>query len=179
MRWACPPSPGRCGGCGLPASSCPWSSPPSQKNSSQAEDIFAAVTRVLGQAPVAFRGAELLAGKDEGGFGWITINYVLGSLVKVPRAAPGRGLAEQGQASEAGPGTQCPSVVSTPSLESGPGLRRGHWWARWTWAGPPPRSASCPEARSWTRAPRPPSGCTARSTASTPTATSASGGTRC
>lgn len=65
----------------------PWSSPPSQKNSSQAEDIFAAVTRVLGQAPVDFRGAELLAGKDEGALGWITVNYVLGSLVKVPRAA--------------------------------------------------------------------------------------------
>ncbi|XP_006918294.1 ectonucleoside triphosphate diphosphohydrolase 8 isoform X2 [Pteropus alecto] len=54
----------------------------SQKNSSQAEDIFAAVTRVLGQAPVDFRGAELLAGKDEGALGWITVNYVLGSLVK-------------------------------------------------------------------------------------------------
>lgn len=34
-----------------------------------------------------FRGAELLAGKDEGALGWITVNYVLGSLVKVPRAA--------------------------------------------------------------------------------------------
>lgn len=179
MRWACPPSPGWCGGHGLPASSGPWSSLPSQKNSSQAEDILAAVTRVLGQAPVAFRGAELLAGQDEGAFGWITVNYVLGLLVKVPRAAPGWGLAEQGQAGKASPGTQCPSVVSTPSLESGLGLRRGRWWAPWTWAGPPPRSASCPEARFWTRAQRPPSACTGPSTASTPTATSASGGTRC
>ncbi|XP_016067301.1 PREDICTED: ectonucleoside triphosphate diphosphohydrolase 8 [Miniopterus natalensis] len=54
----------------------------SQKNSSQAEEIFAAITQVLGRAPVDFRGAELLAGQDEGALGWITINYVLGLLVK-------------------------------------------------------------------------------------------------
>nr|XP_012423659.1 PREDICTED: ectonucleoside triphosphate diphosphohydrolase 8 [Odobenus rosmarus divergens] len=54
----------------------------SQKNSSQAGDIFAAVSRVLGQAPLDFWGAELLAGQDEGALGWITINYVLGMLIK-------------------------------------------------------------------------------------------------
>nr|KAF6280267.1 ectonucleoside triphosphate diphosphohydrolase 8 [Pipistrellus kuhlii] len=54
----------------------------SQKNSSQAGHIFAAVSDVLGLAPVAFWGAELLAGQDEGALGWITINYVLGLLVK-------------------------------------------------------------------------------------------------
>ncbi|XP_045418751.1 ectonucleoside triphosphate diphosphohydrolase 8 [Lemur catta] len=54
----------------------------SQKNSSQAEDIFAAVTRVLAGSPVDFQGAKLLHGQDEGAFGWITINYVLGLLIK-------------------------------------------------------------------------------------------------
>ncbi|XP_069333269.1 ectonucleoside triphosphate diphosphohydrolase 8 isoform X1 [Eulemur rufifrons] len=54
----------------------------SQKNSSQAEDIFAAVTRVLAGSPVDFQGAKLLDGQDEGAFGWITINYVLGLLIK-------------------------------------------------------------------------------------------------
>ncbi|XP_025117914.1 ectonucleoside triphosphate diphosphohydrolase 8 isoform X2 [Bubalus bubalis] len=56
----------------------------SRKNRSQAEDVFAAVSRALGQSPVDFRGAELLTGQDEGAFGWITINYVLGLLVKLP-----------------------------------------------------------------------------------------------
>lgn len=54
----------------------------SQKNSSQAGAIFAAVSRVLGQSPLDFWGAELLAGRDEGALGWVTINYVLGMLVK-------------------------------------------------------------------------------------------------
>ncbi|XP_053412609.1 ectonucleoside triphosphate diphosphohydrolase 8 [Nycticebus coucang] len=54
----------------------------SQKNSSQVEDIFAAVTRVLGQSPVDFRGTEILDGQDEGAFAWVTVNYVLGLLIK-------------------------------------------------------------------------------------------------
>ncbi|KAF6124124.1 ectonucleoside triphosphate diphosphohydrolase 8 [Phyllostomus discolor] len=54
----------------------------SRKNSSQAAGIFAAVAQALGRAPLDFRGAELLPGRDEGAFGWITINYVLGLLVK-------------------------------------------------------------------------------------------------
>ncbi|KAM9082402.1 ectonucleoside triphosphate diphosphohydrolase 8 isoform 3-T3 [Megaptera novaeangliae] len=54
----------------------------SQKNSSQAEDVFAAVNWVLSRSPVDFWGAELLAGQDEGALGWVTINYVLGLLVK-------------------------------------------------------------------------------------------------
>ncbi|XP_029058567.1 ectonucleoside triphosphate diphosphohydrolase 8 isoform X6 [Monodon monoceros] len=54
----------------------------SRKNSSQAEDVFAAVSQALSRSPVAFWGAELLAGQDEGALGWVTINYVLGLLVQ-------------------------------------------------------------------------------------------------
>uniref|UniRef100_A0A8C6HXU3 Ectonucleoside triphosphate diphosphohydrolase 8 n=1 Tax=Mus spicilegus TaxID=10103 RepID=A0A8C6HXU3_MUSSI len=54
----------------------------SQKNSSQARDILAAVSQTLSKSPVDFWGAKILAGQDEGAFGWITINYVLGMLLK-------------------------------------------------------------------------------------------------
>ncbi|XP_042528624.1 ectonucleoside triphosphate diphosphohydrolase 8 isoform X3 [Dipodomys spectabilis] len=53
-----------------------------QKNGSLARGILAAVTRVLSQSPVDFWGAEILTGRDEGSFAWITINYALGRLVK-------------------------------------------------------------------------------------------------
>uniref|UniRef100_A0A8C5X5I3 Ectonucleoside triphosphate diphosphohydrolase 8 n=1 Tax=Malurus cyaneus samueli TaxID=2593467 RepID=A0A8C5X5I3_9PASS len=33
--------------------------------------------------PVDFRGARILTGSEEGSFGWITVNYLLGTLVKV------------------------------------------------------------------------------------------------
>ncbi|XP_052036991.1 ectonucleoside triphosphate diphosphohydrolase 8 isoform X2 [Apodemus sylvaticus] len=54
----------------------------SQKNSSQARDILDAVSQTLSKSPVDFWGAKILAGQDEGAFGWITINYVLGMLLK-------------------------------------------------------------------------------------------------
>ncbi|XP_069871278.1 ectonucleoside triphosphate diphosphohydrolase 8 isoform X2 [Dipodomys merriami] len=54
----------------------------SQENGSLARDILAAVTRVLSQSPVDLWGAEILTGRDEGSFAWITINYALGRLVK-------------------------------------------------------------------------------------------------
>lgn len=69
-------------------------------------------------------------------------------------------------------------VTSTPRLGSGSGPWRRPWWAPWTWAGRPPRSASCQRAQSWTRAARPPSACTAPRTASTHTAICASGVTK-
>ncbi|XP_023422151.1 ectonucleoside triphosphate diphosphohydrolase 8 isoform X1 [Cavia porcellus] len=53
-----------------------------QKNSSQAEDILVAVSQVLSQSPLDFWGAEVLAGQDEGAFGWITVNYLLGRLIQ-------------------------------------------------------------------------------------------------
>ncbi|KFO21446.1 ectonucleoside triphosphate diphosphohydrolase 8 isoform X1 [Fukomys damarensis] len=53
-----------------------------QKNSSQAGNILEAVSQVLGQSPLDFWGAEVLAGQDEGAFGWITVNYLLGRLIQ-------------------------------------------------------------------------------------------------
>lgn len=39
-----------------------------------------------------FWGAKILAGQDEGAFGWITVNYVLGMLLKVRGDPKGEGL---------------------------------------------------------------------------------------
>lgn len=49
------------------------------------------MSRVLGQSSLDFWGAEVLAGRDEGACAWVTINYVLGRLVKVLWAAQGWG----------------------------------------------------------------------------------------
>lgn len=51
-------------------------------NTTQAKAIFEAISDVLGKSPLDFWGANLLSGRDEGSFGWITINYVLDRLVK-------------------------------------------------------------------------------------------------
>ncbi|XP_053940149.1 ectonucleoside triphosphate diphosphohydrolase 8-like isoform X3 [Cuculus canorus] len=52
------------------------------QNSTKAEQVFAEVAKVIGEYPVDFRGAQILTGNEEGSFGWVTVNYLLETLVK-------------------------------------------------------------------------------------------------
>ncbi|NXK70190.1 ENTP8 diphosphohydrolase, partial [Sylvietta virens] len=54
-----------------------------EENSSKAEQVLAEVSKAIGEYPVDFRGARILTGSEEGSFGWITVNYLLETLVKV------------------------------------------------------------------------------------------------
>ncbi|NWI48425.1 ENTP8 diphosphohydrolase, partial [Picathartes gymnocephalus] len=53
-----------------------------EQNSSAAEQVLAEVARTMQEYPVAFKGARILAGEEEGAYGWITINYLLDSFTK-------------------------------------------------------------------------------------------------
>ncbi|TFJ99308.1 protein JTB [Platysternon megacephalum] len=53
-----------------------------EQNSTKADLVFAEVSNTIRQYPVDFRGARILTGNEEGSFGWITINYLLETLVK-------------------------------------------------------------------------------------------------
>ncbi|NWX14156.1 ENTP8 diphosphohydrolase, partial [Aegotheles bennettii] len=58
-----------------------------EQNSSAAERVLAAVAQTMREYPVAFKGARILTGEEEGAYGWITINYLLDSFTKYsPRA---------------------------------------------------------------------------------------------
>ncbi|NXR10435.1 ENTP8 diphosphohydrolase, partial [Semnornis frantzii] len=60
---------------------------PREQNSSAAAQILAEVTKTMQEYPVAFRGARILTGEEEGAYGWITTNYLLDSFTKYsPRA---------------------------------------------------------------------------------------------
>uniref|UniRef100_A0A8B9Z8V1 Ectonucleoside triphosphate diphosphohydrolase 8 n=1 Tax=Buteo japonicus TaxID=224669 RepID=A0A8B9Z8V1_9AVES len=50
--------------------------------STKAEQVLAEVAKAIGEYPVDFRGARILTGNEEGSFGWITVNYLLETLVK-------------------------------------------------------------------------------------------------
>ncbi|XP_029816478.1 ectonucleoside triphosphate diphosphohydrolase 8-like [Manacus vitellinus] len=56
--------------------------PVREQNGTKAEQVFAEVAKVIGEYPVDFRGARILTGTEEGSFGWITVNYLLETLVK-------------------------------------------------------------------------------------------------
>ncbi|XP_030391419.1 ectonucleoside triphosphate diphosphohydrolase 8 isoform X1 [Gopherus evgoodei] len=53
-----------------------------EQNSTKADLVFAEVSKTIRQYPVDFRGARILTGNEEGSFGWITINYLLETLIK-------------------------------------------------------------------------------------------------
>ncbi|KAM4889685.1 ectonucleoside triphosphate diphosphohydrolase 8 [Sylvia borin] len=53
-----------------------------EENSTKAEQVLASVSKAIGEYPVDFRGARILTGSEEGSLGWITVNYLLETLVK-------------------------------------------------------------------------------------------------
>ncbi|POI31232.1 hypothetical protein CIB84_005018, partial [Bambusicola thoracicus] len=53
-----------------------------EQNSTKAEQVFAEVSKAIREFPVDFRGAQILTGNEEGSFGWITVNYLLETLIK-------------------------------------------------------------------------------------------------
>ncbi|NXV01759.1 ENTP8 diphosphohydrolase, partial [Cettia cetti] len=53
-----------------------------EQNSSAAEQVLAEVAKTVQEYPVAFKGARILTGEEEGAYGWITINYLLDSFTK-------------------------------------------------------------------------------------------------
>lgn len=62
-----------------------------EQNSTKAEQVFAEVTKAIREYPVDFRGAQILTGNEEGSFGWITVNYLLDTLIKVRARGGGTG----------------------------------------------------------------------------------------
>uniref|UniRef100_A0A8C3V7P4 Ectonucleoside triphosphate diphosphohydrolase 8 n=1 Tax=Catharus ustulatus TaxID=91951 RepID=A0A8C3V7P4_CATUS len=53
-----------------------------KQNSSATEQVLAEVAKTMQEYPVAFKGARILTGEEEGAYGWITINYLLDSFTK-------------------------------------------------------------------------------------------------
>ncbi|NXJ70839.1 ENTP8 diphosphohydrolase, partial [Rostratula benghalensis] len=52
------------------------------QNSSAADQVLAAVAKTMQEYPMAFKGARILTGEEEGAYGWITINFLLDSFTK-------------------------------------------------------------------------------------------------
>ncbi|XP_006022742.1 ectonucleoside triphosphate diphosphohydrolase 8-like isoform X1 [Alligator sinensis] len=51
-------------------------------NSTKADQVLAEVSKAIQEYPVDFQGARILTGNEEGSFGWITVNYLLETLIK-------------------------------------------------------------------------------------------------
>ncbi|XP_015144106.1 ectonucleoside triphosphate diphosphohydrolase 1 isoform X4 [Gallus gallus] len=50
------------------------------ENKDAAEKVLSSVEKTLRSAPFNFQGARIISGQEEGAYGWITINYLLGNF---------------------------------------------------------------------------------------------------
>ncbi|KAI1236306.1 hypothetical protein IHE44_0001591 [Lamprotornis superbus] len=50
------------------------------QNESAADKVLSSVGNTLRSAPFNFQGARIITGQEEGAYGWITINYLLGNF---------------------------------------------------------------------------------------------------
>ncbi|NXE72809.1 ENTP1 diphosphohydrolase, partial [Cochlearius cochlearius] len=55
----------------------------SLENKSAADKVLSSVEKTLRSAPFNFQGARIISGQEEGAYGWITINYLLGNFKQV------------------------------------------------------------------------------------------------
>ncbi|XP_067909327.1 ectonucleoside triphosphate diphosphohydrolase 1 isoform X1 [Heterodontus francisci] len=52
------------------------------QNQSQSDQILHSVEEFIKSYPFNFQGARIITGQDEGAFGWITINYLMGNFLQ-------------------------------------------------------------------------------------------------
>ncbi|KAE8590716.1 hypothetical protein XENTR_v10018171 [Xenopus tropicalis] len=51
-------------------------------NATMAEEVLSSVENTLRSFPFDFQGARIITGQEEGAYGWITINYLLGNFIQ-------------------------------------------------------------------------------------------------
>lgn len=62
------------------------------ENEQLADKVLAVVAGSLSNYHFDFQGARIITGQEEGAYGWITINYLLGKFTQVIISHPGRWL---------------------------------------------------------------------------------------
>lgn len=63
------------------------------ENKQMADKILAVVASSISKYPFDFQGARIISGQEEGAYGWITVNYLLGKFTQVIISQhPGRWL---------------------------------------------------------------------------------------
>lgn len=54
-----------------------------QKNEGQSNDVLQSMQDYLRSLPFDFHNASIISGQEEGLYGWITVNYLMGNFLEV------------------------------------------------------------------------------------------------
>ena len=55
---------------------------PRKGNKSRSDDILSSLGAYLTSLPFSFMGAKIISGQEEGLYGWITVNYLMGNFLE-------------------------------------------------------------------------------------------------
>lgn len=53
------------------------------QNETAANEVLASIQNYFKSQPFDFRGAQIISGQEEGIYGWITANYLMGNFLEV------------------------------------------------------------------------------------------------
>lgn len=53
------------------------------QNETAANEVLASIQNYFESQPFDFRGAQIISGQEEGIYGWITANYLMGNFLEV------------------------------------------------------------------------------------------------
>lgn len=59
----------------------------SEKDPQRSNDILASLREYLAALPFSFQNASIITGQEEGLYGWITVNYLMGNFLEVRHGA--------------------------------------------------------------------------------------------
>ncbi|XP_062957665.1 ectonucleoside triphosphate diphosphohydrolase 1 [Cynocephalus volans] len=93
------------------------------ENEQLADRVMTVVMKCLSNQPFDFRGARIITGQEEGAYGWITINYLLGKFVQKSswlnlNPQEGNGQETYGALDLGGASTQITFVPQNQTIES-------------------------------------------------------------
>lgn len=69
--------------------------PVREQDKNRSNEVLATLRKYLSSLPFLFQNASIITGQEEGLYGWITVNYLMGNFIEVRHGGDLSGLAKR------------------------------------------------------------------------------------